>query len=169
MPEPGTVPLLYPGHFIGNFIDWPKENWKRSNSIEFSSPIKHWLYPNGFYTVVRRFSSKEEKRRINASVVNPNYFSDYPALGFENRLNVFHFRKESLGEDITYGLTAFLNSTPVDQYFRRFNGHTQVNATDLRTMKYPNRETLVSIGKWAKKNRDATQDMIDEMLFSLAT
>jgi adenine-specific DNA-methyltransferase len=30
----------------------------------------------------------------------------------------------------------------VDQYIRRFSGHTQVNATDLRTLSYPDRKTL---------------------------
>jgi len=44
-------------------------------------------------------------------------------------------------------LTAFLNSTPVDLYFRQFNGHTQVNATDLRQLRYPTRKQLTSLGK----------------------
>ena len=44
----------------------------------------------------------------------------------------------------------FLNTTAVDDNFRRFNGHTQVNATDLRLMKYPDRNTLMALGKWAQ-------------------
>lgn len=28
MPDPGTVPLLYPGHFNGKNLEWPKANFK---------------------------------------------------------------------------------------------------------------------------------------------
>ena len=48
--------------------------------------------------------------------------------------------------DLAKGLAAFLNSTPVDVYFRQFNGHTQVNATDLRSLGYPTREQLEQLG-----------------------
>ena len=44
------------------------------------------------------------------------------------------------------GLAAYLNSTLVDAYFRQFSGHTQVNATDLRSLKYPDLATLNRIG-----------------------
>jgi hypothetical protein len=168
MPESGTVPLLYPAHFADNVIEWPKSNWKKPNAIEHNPVTRKWLFPTGFYTVVRRFSSKEEKRRIYASVVNPRAFPNYDALGFENHLNVFHFRKKGIDEELAYGLAAFLNSSATDNYFRRFNGHTQVNATDLRSLKYPNLSTLILLGKWAKENEQHDQAMIDNMLIALA-
>jgi hypothetical protein len=37
-------------------------------------------------------------------------------------------------------------SSIVDQFFRQFSGHTQVNSTDLRNMPYPTREQLEQIG-----------------------
>ena len=61
------------------------------------------------------------------------------------------------------GLYAFLNSTVVDQYFRRFSGHTQVNATDLRTLTYPDRDTLQAMGR-DMKTLDLTQDEIDQLV-----
>jgi adenine-specific DNA-methyltransferase len=64
-------------------------------------------------------------------------------------------------------LAVYLNSTAVDDSFRRFNGHTQVNATDLRLMKYPSRADLVSLGRWAKKQRELTQEVIDRRLAQL--
>ena len=54
--------------------------------------------------------------------------------GFENHLNYFHENGEGLPLDLAKGLAAFLNSDAVDQYFRIFSGHTQVNATDLRNL-----------------------------------
>jgi len=166
-PAKGTVPLLYPGHFTGQNTQWPKDGMKRGNAIKLNADTKKWLYPNGFYAVVRRFSSKEEPRRIVARVVTPASFPGAAMLGFENHLNVFHQGKRGLPEDIAYGLAAFLNTTAVDDHFRRFNGHTQVNATDLRLMKYPNRETLVALGKWARSNDAPTQEMLDDQLKSL--
>lgn len=169
MPISGTVPLLYPGHFTGQGIEWPKLSLKKPNALERNAETEKWLYPAGCYTVVRRFSSKEEKRRIMASLVDPAAFPDVEAFGFENHLNVFHCRKRSLPEALARGLTVYLNTSAVDDNFRRFNGHTQVNATDLRQMKYPNRETLIALGEWAKTHKVLTQDLIDEKLEALTT
>jgi adenine-specific DNA-methyltransferase len=136
------------------------------NAIAHTMATQKWLYPTGFYTVVRRFSSKEERRRVVANVVDPTALP-YPWLGLENHLNVFHIGREPLSEDLAHGLATYLNSTAVDQYFRQFNGHTQVNATDLRSMRYPDRATLVALGQWAK-GRTLTQAQIDEKVNSFA-
>ena len=60
-------------------------------------------------------------------------------------------------------LAAFLNSTLVDAYFRQFNGHTQVNATDLRSLNYPTRVDFEALGR---KIGDAfpEQAALDEMI-----
>lgn len=168
MPGDGTVPLLYPGHLNSNGTIWPIEGMKKPNAIERNADTEKWLYPNGFYCVVRRFSSKEEKRRIVASVVEPGVFGDVSALGFENHLNLFHENKRGLPEALARGLAVFLNTTAVDEHFRRFNGHTQVNATDLKRMKYPNRDVLIKLGQWAIQQGTLTQDQIDAKLGTLA-
>ena len=166
-PEPGTVPLLYPGHFAGDRFEWPKPGFKKPNAIRHTRDTTKWLFPSGFYTVVRRFSSKEERRRIVANVVDP---ADLQAsmIGFENHLNVIHAHRQPLSESIARGIAVYLNATLVDQYFRRFNGHTQVNATDLRMMRYPSRETLTTLGAWAKSESQPTQDAIDARVSSIA-
>ncbi len=165
-PEVGSVPLLYPGHFTSESIAWPKLGTKKPNALKVCPETVKWLYPNGFYTVVKRFSAKEEKRRIVANVVNPAMFES-TQLGFENHLNVFHQGKRGLSEELAYGLALFLNSSLVDDNFRQFNGHTQVNATDLRLMKYPSQETLIDFGKWAKiRNQAPSQEEIDQKVTS---
>jgi len=168
MPGPGTVPLLYPGHFRGIGATWPIAGMKKPNAIERNTETEKWLYPNGFYCVVRRFSSKEEKRRIVASVVEPGVFGDALMLGVENHLNLFHENKHGLPETLARGLAVFLNSTVVDEYFRRLNGHTQVNATDLKLMKYPSRSALNRLGAWAVRQEACTQEQIDDQLRILA-
>ncbi len=160
-PEAGTVPLLYPGHFNGIGLQWPKPGFKKPNAICDTMATRKWLYPNGFYAVVRRFSSKEERRRIVANVIDPVRL---PAamIGIENHLNVFHVKRQPIPEDLAHGLSAYLNTTAVDTYFRRFNGHTQVNATDLRAMRYPSRDALIALGQWAKDRASISQNEIDE-------
>jgi len=168
MPGPDTVPLLYPGHFSSSGTRWPVEGMKKPNAIKRNADTEKWLYPSGFYCVVRRFSSKEEKRRIVANVVDPDAFGDVSVLGFENHLNLFHENKRGLPQALAHGLAAFLNTTAVDENFRRFNGHTQVNATDLRLMRYPSRDILIELGEWAADCRELTQAMINAKLETLA-
>ena len=162
MPSTDTAPLLYPGHFAGESFEWPKKDFRKPNAITMNDDTARWLYPKGFYTVVRRFSSKEEKRRIVASVVNPAAFPATEWLGFENHLNVFHVQKHGLPEDVAYGLAAYLNTRALDDYFRSFNGHTQVNATDLRQLRYPSTLSLSRLGKWARKHPRADPEQVDE-------
>lgn len=167
MPGEGTVPLLYPCHLGSGLVEWPKPEGRKPNAILRNEQTERLLYPCGSYAVVRRFSAKEERRRIVAGVVCPSAL-DAQVIGFENHLNVFHRRRHGLPEQLAWGLSAFLNSTAVDNAFRRFNGHTQVNATDLRAMKYPNRETLARLGRWAMAQNGLTQAAIDEEVGSLS-
>ncbi|MDD5272425.1 MAG: Eco57I restriction-modification methylase domain-containing protein [Methylovulum sp.] len=166
MPEAGSVPLLYPHHFSGGSLDWPKQGIKKPNAIMRNDATEKWFYPNGCYVVVRRFSSKEEKRRITASMVYPDAFNS-PVLGFENHLNIFHCGKQGLAENVALGLSVFLNGTAVDGQFRRFSGHTQVNATDLRQMKYPSRDLLAQLGIWARNQNELDQETIDRKIASI--
>lgn len=166
-PEADTVPLLYPGHFNGVSLEWPREGFKKPNAIRLNAVTRKWLYPNGFYAVVRRFSSKEERRRIVASVVDPSRLPG-EVIGLENHLNIFHEGRKPLSEELARGLAIFLNATMVDQYFRRFNGHTQVNATDLRILRFPSRAVLIELGKWAKRMPAITQSVIDDKVSAVA-
>lgn len=167
IPEPGCVPLLYPCHFSNNRSTWPILGSKKPNAIRHNDITEKWLYPTGYYCVVRRFSSKEEKRRVVASVVEPDVFENATLLGFENHLNVFHENKNGMPQALAHGLSVFLNSTFVDGSFRRFSGHTQVNATDLRLIKYPSRNKLIELGTWAMQHEELTQAAIDHKVSNL--
>lgn len=167
MPSPyeDTVPLLYPGHFSQGYLTWPAAYLKKPCAIVRNVETERWLYPGGFYCVVRRFSSREERRRIVAGVAGPDTTAGAPFLGFENHLNVFHANRNGLPEALARGLAVFLNSTAVDTAFRRYSGHTQVNATDLRRMKYPDRDTLISLGEKAmRQGGKVTQEQADAWL-----
>jgi adenine-specific DNA-methyltransferase len=109
---------------------------------------------------VRRFSSKEERRRIVATVYDPD---DVPGkkVGFENHLNVFHCGREGLTPAVARGLAVYLNSTFVDVCFRQFNGHTQVNVKDLYNLRYPTLATLETLGKRVIGRIFPTQEEID--------
>jgi len=165
LPEKNTVPLLYPGHFVNGLTQWPKDNFKKYNAIILHDETRKWLYPcSGYFVVTKRFSAKEEKKRVVATVCASNTFKKAAYIGFENHLNVFHHQQQGLSKNLAYGLMVFLNSTLVDDCFRQFNGHTQINATDLRLIKYPSKQTLISLGKWAIKQTDLSQEIIDRKM-----
>lgn len=161
-PEPGTVPLLYPCHFNGGTVHWPKLDARKPNAILINDETRPWLVKSGVYLLTKRFTSKEERRRLVACLFDPR---DVKAewLGFENHLNYFHADGQGLDRNLAVGLFAFLNSTVVDQYFRRFSGHTQVNATDLRKLAYPDRITLQAMGSELKK-LDQSQEETDKLV-----
>lgn len=159
-PEEGSVPLLYPLHFVDGNLQWPRQGIKKPNAIMLNDETRRWLYPRGNYAIIRRFSSKEERRRVVSTLIRDD---DLKAelVGLENHINVFHSKKQGLGRDLAAGLNVYLNSTVVDVHFRTFNGHTQVNASDLKMLPYPDLETLLKMGRWAEKQNRLSQESID--------
>ncbi len=162
-PQPGTVPLLYPHHFGKAGFEYPKEH-KKPNALLHAPEVDKWLMQEGVYVLVKRFSAKEERRRVVAYLVTPAD-TQSALVGFENHWNVFHFQKKGLDRLVAAGLTCFLNSTVLDSYFRVFSGHTQVNATDLRNMAYPSLEQLKILG--SKYRGAMSQEEIDNLVASL--
>jgi adenine-specific DNA-methyltransferase len=145
-PEANTVPLIYACHFNGGFVDWPKRNSRKPNAIVSDERTRELLVPSEVYVLVKRFTTKEERRRVVACIYDPGNLP-FQLVGFENHLNYFHSDGRGLPMRLAKGLAAFLNSTVVDLYFRQFSGHTQVNATDLRALKYPSRAKLERLGR----------------------
>ena len=159
-PTSDSFPLLYAHHFSNRELVWPKEH-KKPNALKRYAEVSKWLMPNGCYVLVKRFSAKEEARRVIAYIVYPEQFQS-DSIGFENHWNVFHFKKKGIAPEVARGLACFLNSTELDNYFRVFSGHTQVNATDLRNMKYPSLETLIKLGKSYRPSM--SQEEIDALI-----
>ena len=135
-----TQPLICPAHFSSGVVSWPKPGKKPNALADVPATAALWM-PSGTYVLVKRFTSKEERRRIVAAIFDPEVV---PAdkVGFENHLNVLHASGAGLDRALAAGLAAFLNSTFVDAVFRQWSGHTQVNATDLRSLRVPSAAAL---------------------------
>lgn len=156
----GSAPLLYPTHLKKN-VQWPSDS-KKENAISISDKSKKWLWENkGNLVLVKRFSSKDEKRRVSATL----YDGSLPGkmIGIDNKLNVFHHNKGGINRTLGLGLCIYLNSSLLDKLYRLFGGHTQVNATDLKTIKYPSIESLMRIGSEVE-TLNINQNQIDELL-----
>ncbi len=157
--DEGTAPLIYPSHLRDGAVRWPIPEFKKSNAIAVTPRVEKELVPPGRYVLAKRFSSKEEKRRLVVSV----YDAEVPAA-FDNKLNFFHRAGAGLPDEIALGLAAFLNSTAVDDYFRLFSGHTQVNATDLRNLHFPSLEDLKRLGRAAPVGQEAIDAAVEAIL-----
>jgi len=166
-PDANTVPLIYPCHFSGGFVNWPKASSRKPNAIVCDEMTRELLVPSEVYVLVKRFTAKEERRRVVACIYDPEKLAT-ASVGFENHLNYFHLNGGGLSMNLAKGLAAFLNSTVVDTYFRQFSGHTQVNATDLRALRYPSRVELERLGTKIDDpamNQQETDELVAQEIF----
>ena len=157
-----TAPLIYPCHFDPGQVAWPQANSRKPNGIVNCHATRDLLIPSDVYVLTKRFSAKEERRRIVACLFDPDTVNA-EVVGFENHLNYFHSNGRGLPKTLAKGLFAFLNSSVVDVYFRQFNGHTQVNATDLRSLRYPSTQQLLHMGEQLRR-LDLSQDEVDRVV-----
>lgn len=140
---PGAYPLLWMQHVHPMAVRWPAGGTRKPEWLTSAVPAS-LLVPNEPMVLMRRFSAKEDARRLVAAALEPDQLPG-KRIGLENHLNFISY---PFGPDLVVlrGLAAFLNSEPVDRYFRIVNGTTQVNATEVRSMRFPDVATLRSLG-----------------------
>ena len=157
----GVHRLIYAGNFPHGSLEHPlsigKPQWYRADD----DASERQLTQPGFYVVVKRFSSKEERRRVVAyplTVEEP--------VGIENHLNFIHAGKPRKvvpleSKALACGLALWLNTTYIDEWFRDVSGSTQVNAGDIKTMPCPPAHALEAIGNlW---HPDMSQEEVDSV------
>lgn len=141
----GSVPLIWMNHVNPMRVTWPLGGRKPDNLIG-GQEAKGLVVGAGNYVLVRRFSPKEQARRIVAA---PLFEDDVPGDGyaFENHLNYLFRARGSLTPDEAFGLAAVLNSARLDAWFRSLAGNTQVSATEMRAMPLPGWEGIRKLGR----------------------
>lgn len=141
-----SVPLLWMHNMKDMRVVLSLHKTKKASAIQVRRETKSLLLPVQNYVLVKRFSSKEQKRRLYASVLLESEFP-YKTVGFENHINYIHKLNGNLSVYEAFGIAAILNTTIVDNFFRSLNGNTQVNATDIRSLPFPDIEDIRKIGK----------------------
>ena len=140
-----TVPLLWMQHVRPMRTAWPLATVEKPQWVKVRPESTKLLIADATYVLVRRFSAKEEKRRlVSAPLIRGSLNADM--VGVENHLNYIRGVWKDLDDELAYGLSALLNSACLDRYFRISNGNTQVSATELRAMPLPPEEEIRSIG-----------------------
>ena len=140
-----TVPLLWMHHVRPMRVEWPSTGTNKPQWIRNTAESMKLMVPDQTYVLLRRFSAKEEKRRLVAAPFIQGCLRT-DVVGLENHLNYIRGVSRDLDEKLAYGLSALLNSTFLDRYFRLSNGNTQVSATELRAMPLPAERDIRVIG-----------------------
>lgn len=146
-----TAPLLWM-HNVRAFVTrFPPRNGKPTH-IAVSDASRKLLVPAKRYVLLKRFTSKEESRRLVAGIFTEQD-SYSPYVGLENHVNYIYKPGGELAETEAYGLAGYFNSVVVDRYFRAVSGNTQVNATEVRSLPTPDVATLRTIGNDVRKHQ----------------
>lgn len=137
--ENGSYPLFYSSHIKNGRIAWP--TGRKAEYI--MTERKGYLQENTDYLFVKRFTSKEEKRRLQCGIYLKAEHSNYRYISTQNKINYIKCENP----EIAYGLFVLLNSTLYDSYYRILNGSTQVNSTEINLMPVPSKEAIQKMGR----------------------
>lgn len=159
--EEKAVPLFYSQHIQHGGVHFPvgKEHEyivTQKNSL---------LQKNSNYLFVKRFTAKEEPRRLQCGVYLAKNYPEYKEISTQNKIN-FICGTKALSECVVYGLYVLFNSSLYDSYYRILNGSTQVNATEINSMPVPPMKIIEKLGKTIMKKKDLSEVACDTILRS---
>lgn len=137
--EEGAFPLLYAQHIKYGRVVWPLG--KEGEVIQTDHPA--YLQENSDFLLVKRFTSKEEKRRLQCGIYLKQKYSQFKYISTQNKVNFVKCDSPC----ITYGLYVLLNSSLYDAYYRILNGSTQVNSTEINQIPIPSRDVIEKMGR----------------------
>lgn len=157
-----TVPLFYSQHIrngrvnhlpSGKGYDW------------ISSKKPGLIQENKNYVFCKRFTAKEERRRLQCGIYLAEDFSQYSKIGTQNKINyIDDYLGMPLSKEEVYGVYVLMNSTLFDKYYRILNGSTQVNSTEINSIPVPPRSMIKQMGSALIDKGDLSTDSCDEIM-----
>ena len=137
-----TIPLIYSSNIINGRVAFPTPK----ETYQYISPTKGMMQENKDYLLLKRFTSKEEERRLQPAIyLKDDISADY--ISTDNKLNfIENIDKTPLDREVIFGLFVIFSSNYYDKYYRILNGSTQVNATEVNDMPIPSEPILKQLG-----------------------
>jgi adenine-specific DNA-methyltransferase len=159
--EINCVPLFCPQHIKKGEIVFPA-GMKGEYILDEKKSL---LQQNKNYLFVKRFTSKEEPRRLQCAIYRAKQFPKYKFISTHEKVNfIDEVNGSEMGEELACGLFIVFNSTIYDTYYRIVNGSTQVNSTEINAMPVPSRGDLETIGSEMILANDYSISYCDKLL-----
>ena len=159
--EDKAVPLFFAQHIQDGKVIFPVGREHEYIVTEQSGLLQQ----NTNYLFVKRFTAKEERRRLQCGVYLARKHPEYNEISTQNKIN-FICGLRDLSECVVYGLYVLFNSTLYDCYYRILNGSTQVNSTEINAMPVPTMNIIELMGKELIRIKDMSEETCDRILRS---
>ena len=166
--EPGDhiLPLFYSQHIRDGRVNHQPSGKEYDWIIDEKPGL---IQKNKNYVFIKRFTAKEERRRLQCGVYSPSDFKEYNYIGTQNKINfVDRVDGSEMDTQTTYGVYALLNSTLFDMYYRILNGSTQVNSTEINNIPVPPAYMIKKIGEQILVSEDLSTDNCDRIISEVA-
>ena len=157
--EEQAVPLFYSQHIQNGKVVFPVGKEHEYLVTE----QRGLLQPNKNYLFIKRFTAKEEHRRLQCGVYLAKKYPEYSKISTQNKINFIDGIRD-LSECVVYGLYVLFNSTLYDCYYRILNGSTQVNSTEVNSMPVPSMDVIEAMGKELIAAHDMSESVCDRIL-----
>lgn len=158
--EEGAIPLFYSQHIKQGEVQFPIQK-----EHEYVVTDKRGLMQdNRNYLFVKRFTAKEERRRLQCGVYLSKNYPQYRKISTQNKINFVDGLITEMSECLVYGLYVIFNSTLYDEYYRILNGSTQVNSTEINAMPVPDLESIQEMGRKLMKSGDMSENNCNMIL-----
>ena len=151
--EEGAIPLFYSQHIKQGKVEFPIQKEHEYVVTE----QRGLMQDNKNYLFVKRFTAKEEPRRLQCGVYLAKRFPQYQKISTQNKINFVDGVLTEMSECLVYGLYVLFNSTLYDEYYRILNGSTQVNSTEINAMPVPDLEDIQEMGRKVLKSKDYSE------------
>ena len=158
--EEGAIPLFYSQHIMQGEVQFPIQK-------EHEYVVTHQkglVQENRNYLFVKRFTAKEERRRLQCGVYLSKKYPQYKKISTQNKINFIDGLITEMSECLVYGLYVIFNSTLYDEYYRILNGSTQVNSTEINAMPVPDLDSIQEMGRKLMKSKDMSENNCNMIL-----
>ena len=142
----GTVPLLLPHNIKPFETIWPVRKRQKPLAFKVCPASSRLLLPAKNYIVLSDLAPRRSGAGWSQAVFSAASRA-WPRVAMENHLNYIYHGDRELSEAEVFGVAALLNSKVYDAYFRLLSGSTQVNATELRLIRFPTLKSIATLGE----------------------